>query len=162
MKLGDLKPNEGSRRDRKRVGRGPGGTDKTAGRGHKGQKARSGAGKGHFFEGGRSSLLSRLPKRGFNHVGTEYWLVNLNTLEQRFEAGETITKEDLVASGLVRNLSRPIKLLARGEVSAAFTVHVDAASAGAVAKIVAAGGQVILPQEVSLEAGEPTTGPQAA
>ena len=107
MKLGDLKPNAGSRRDRKRVGRGPGGTDKTAGRGHKGQKSRSGAGKGQFFEGGRSSLLSRLPKRGFNHVGTEYWLVNLNTLEQRFEAGATITKEDLVASGLVRNLSRP-------------------------------------------------------
>ena len=153
MKLGDLKPNAGSRRDRKRVGRGPGGTDKTAGRGHKGQKSRSGAGKGQFFEGGRSSLLSRLPKRGFNHVGTEYWLVNLNTLEQRFEAGATITKEDLVASGLVRNLSRPIKLLARGEVGMIFTVHVDAASAGAVAKIVAAGGQVVLPEVETLESG---------
>ncbi len=166
MKLGDLKPNEGSRRERKRVGRGPGGTDKTAGRGHKGQKARSGAGKGHFFEGSGSSLISRLPKRGFNHVGTEYWLVNLNTLEERFEAGSVISLYDLVTSGLVRNLSRPVKLLARGEVGAAFTVHVDAASATAVAKIVAAGGQVVLtevkpkPEKPVYQA--PTTGNQGA
>ena len=81
MKLHELKPSEGSRKNRKRVGRGPGGTDKTAGRGHKGQKSRSGAGKGSFFEGGRSTLISRLPKRGFNNVGTTYEIVKLSHLE---------------------------------------------------------------------------------
>lgn len=146
MKLSDLKPTPGSRKDRKRVGRGPGGTDKTSGRGHKGQKSRSGAGKGHFFEGGRSSLLSRLPKRGFSHVGIEYALVNLRDLE-RFEAGSTVQFEDFIISGLVRNGNRPIKLLAAGEVTGAYTLHVDAASQSAIAKIEAAGGKVILPEE---------------
>ncbi|MBB6100163.1 large subunit ribosomal protein L15 [Deinobacterium chartae] len=146
MKLNELKPNPGSRRERKRVGRGPGGTDKTAGRGHKGQKSRSGAGKGQFFEGGRSTLLSRLPKRGFNHVGIEYALINLRDLE-RFEPGSTLDFADFIVGGLIKNGNKPIKLLASGEVTGAYTLHVDAASKSAIAKIEAAGGKVILTEE---------------
>lgn len=145
MKLNELKPNVGARHHKKRVGRGPGGTDKTAGRGHKGQKSRSGAGKGHFFEGGRTSLLARLPKRGFNHVGLRYAEVKLSDLDSRFEAGSTITVIDLIIFGLVRNANRPVKLLANGELTKALVIHVDAASASATAKVVAAGGQVVLP-----------------
>lgn len=144
MKLSDLKPNAGSRRDRKRVGRGPGGTDKTAGRGHKGQKARSGAGKGQFFEGGRSTLISRLPKRGFTHQGVVFELVNLKSLD-RFEANAVVDRDALIAAGLVRQGNRPVKLLGHGEVSHALTLHVDAASAKALQAIEAAGGRVVFP-----------------
>ncbi|ADV68550.1 50S ribosomal protein L15 [Deinococcus maricopensis] len=143
MKLNELKANPGARKNRKRVGRGPGGTDKTAGRGHKGQKARSGAGKGQFFEGGRSTLISRLPKRGFNNVGTVYEVVNLSQIA---ELTGTVDREALAAAGLVRRKDRPVKLLARGEVKTALTVHVDAASEAAVKAIEAAGGSVVLPQ----------------
>ena len=143
MKLNELKANAGARKNRKRVGRGPGGTDKTAGRGHKGQKSRSGAGKGQFFEGGRSTLISRLPKRGFNNVGTTFEVVNLSQLA---ELSGTVDREALVAAGLVRRKDRPVKLLARGEVGVALTVHVDAASEAAVKAIEAAGGTVVLPQ----------------
>ncbi|MFC4424786.1 50S ribosomal protein L15 [Deinococcus navajonensis] len=144
MKLHELRPNEGSRKNRKRVGRGPGGTDKTAGRGHKGQKARSGAGKGSFFEGGRSTLISRLPKRGFNNVGTTYELVKLSQLAEL--EGDTFDRAALELAGLVRRKNRPVKLLASGEVTRAVTVHVDAASAAAVKAIEAAGGKVVLPE----------------
>ncbi|WP_216327094.1 50S ribosomal protein L15 [Deinococcus aestuarii] len=142
MKLHELTPAPGSRKNRKRVGRGPGGTDKTAGRGHKGQKARSGAGKGQFFEGGRSTLISRLPKRGFNNVGTTYEVINLSQLD-RVE-GETLDRAALERAGLVRRKNRPLKLLARGEVTRAVTIHVDAASEAAVQAVQAAGGRVIL------------------
>jgi large subunit ribosomal protein L15 len=147
MKLNELRPNAGSRKVAKRVGRGPGGVDKTSGRGHKGQKSRSGAGKGHFFAGsGPGGLISRLPKRGFNHVGTTYWVVNVSDLEERFEAGSIIGVIELIESGLVRNTNRPTKLLGNGEIASAYTVHVDGASATAIAKIAAAGGQVVLPE----------------
>lgn len=149
LKLHDLQPVPGSRKARKRVGRGPGGTDKTAGRGHKGQKSRSGAGKGPFFEGGRSTLISRLPKRGFNHVGTTYEVVNLNQLS-RVE-GDTIDRAALEAAGLVRRKKNPVKLLGNGEVGRAVTVHVDAASAGAVKAIEAAGGRVELTAKAEAE-----------
>ena len=115
MKLHDLKPAPGSTKNRKRVGRGPGGTDKTAGRGHKGQLSRSGAGKGQFLGGGGSTLISRLPKRGFNNVGTTYEIVNLADLE-RFEAGAVVDRAALEMAGLVRRRERGVKLLARGEV----------------------------------------------
>lgn len=144
MKLHDLQPAPGSRRDRKRVGRGPGGTDKTAGRGHKGQKSRSGAGKGPFFEGGRSTLISRLPKRGFNNVGTTYEVVNLSQLNAL--EGDTFDRAALEQAGLVRRKNRPVKLLGNGELSRAVTVKVDAASAGAVQAVEAAGGKVELSQ----------------
>lgn len=143
MKLHDLTPASGSRQERKRVGRGPGGTDKTAGRGHKGQKSRSGAGKGQFFEGGRSTLISRLPKRGFNNVGTTYEVINLSQLAE--VDGETLDRAALEGAGLVRRKNRPLKLLGRGEVTRAVTVHVDAASAAAIRAVEAAGGRVVLP-----------------
>ena len=142
MKLHELKPAEGSRKNRKRVGRGPGGTDKTAGRGHKGQKSRSGAGKGSFFEGGRSTLISRLPKRGFNNVGTTYEVVKLGQLSAL--EGDTIDRNSLQLAGLVRRKDRPVKLLASGELTRAVTVHVDAASEAAVMAVEAAGGKVVL------------------
>ena len=144
MKLNDLTPAPGSRRNRKRVGRGPGGTDKTAGRGHKGQKSRSGAGKGQFFEGGRSRLIARLPKRGFNNVGTTYEVVKLSQLQDIEET--TFDRDVLEAYRLVRRKNRPVKLLASGEISRAVTVHVDAASEAAIKAVEAAGGQVILPE----------------
>lgn len=144
MKLHDLAPAPGSRKTRKRVGRGPGGTDKTAGRGHKGQKSRSGAGKGQFFEGGRSRLIARLPKRGFNHVGTVYEIVKLSQLNGLDT--DTLTRAELIVAGLVRRKDRPVKLLASGEVTRALTVHVDAASASAIRAIEAAGGRVVLPE----------------
>ena len=144
MKLHDLKPTPGSRKDRKRVGRGPGGTDKTAGRGHKGQKSRSGAGKGQFFEGGRSRLIARLPKRGFNNVGTTYEVVKLSQLQDIEE--NTFDRDVLEAYRLVRRKNRPVKLLATGELSRAVTVHVDAASEAAIKAVEAAGGKVILPE----------------
>ncbi|ASN81578.1 MULTISPECIES: 50S ribosomal protein L15 [Deinococcus] len=144
MKLHDLKPTPGSRKDRKRVGRGPGGTDKTAGRGHKGQKSRSGAGKGQFFEGGRSRLIARLPKRGFNNVGTTYEIVKLSQLDG-IEA-DTLDRTAFEVLGLVRRRGRPVKLLASGEVTRALTIHVDAASQAAIQAVEAAGGKVILPE----------------
>ncbi|MFC4456605.1 50S ribosomal protein L15 [Deinococcus sonorensis] len=143
MKLHDLIPAPGSKKNRKRVGRGPGGTDKTAGRGHKGQKSRSGAGKGQFFQGGGSTLISRLPKRGFNNVGTTFEVVNLSQLDG---LSGTVDRAALEAAGLVRRKGRPVKLLARGEVKAALTLHVDAASEAAVKAIEAAGGSVVLTQ----------------
>ncbi len=145
MKLHDLKPAPGSTKNRKRVGRGPGGTDKTAGRGHKGQLSRSGAGKGSFFGGGGSTLISRLPKRGFNNVGTSYEIINLSDLE-RFEAGAVIDRAALESAGLVRRRERGVKLLARGEAKIAVTLHIDAASESAVKAIEAAGGSVIFPE----------------
>ncbi len=144
MKLHDLKPTPGSRKDRKRVGRGPAGTDKTAGRGHKGQKSRSGAGKGQFFEGGRSRLIARLPKRGFNNVGTTYEIVKLSQLDG-IEA-DTLDRTAFEVLGLVRRRGRPVKLLASGEVTRALTIHVDAASQAAIQAVEAAGGKVILPE----------------
>lgn len=154
MKLHELQPNPGSRKNRKRVGRGPGGTDKTAGRGHKGQKARSGAGKGSFFEGGRSRLIARLPKRGFNNVGTTYEIVKLSQLDAIEVEDNTFDRNVLQIAGLVRRKDRPVKLLASGEISRAITVHVDAASAAAVKAIEAAGGKVVLPEGTGAEKAE--------
>ena len=143
MKLNTLKPAPGARTERVRVGRGIGsGLGKTAGRGHKGQKSRSGAGKGSFFEGGRSTLISRLPKRGFNNVGTTYEVVKLGQLSAL--EGDTIDRNSLQLAGLVRRKDRPVKLLASGELTRAVTVHVDAASEAAVKAVEAAGGKVVL------------------
>ena len=158
MKLHELTPAPGSRKAKKRVGRGPGGTDKTAGRGHKGQKSRSGAGKGSFFEGGRSTLISRLPKRGFNNVGTTYEVINLNQLEG--VEGETLDRLALELAGLVRRKNRPLKLLGRGEIGRAVTIHVDAASESAIKAIEAAGGRVVL-NSASTETAEQAPTEQA-
>jgi large subunit ribosomal protein L15 len=145
VKLNEISPAPGSRKRKKRVGRGPGGTDKTSGRGHKGQQSRSGSssapGGSYKSEGGQTPLIRRLPKRGFNHVGQEFHLVNISDLA-RFEAGASVDAEALVRSGLIKKVRYPIKLLGRGDVAGAYNVTVDAASASAVEKIQAAGGTV--------------------
>ncbi len=147
MRLNELKPAEGSRKKKKRVGRGTGsGLGKTAGRGTKGQKARSGGGVPPWFEGGQMPLQRRLPKRGFTNIfRTEYGIVNVRDLA-RFDAGTELGPEELKSAGLVRKNVKAVKLLGEGEVSGAYTVRVHKASASAVAKIEAAGGKVELIQ----------------
>jgi len=151
MELHDLKPAQGSHRARKRVGRGPGsGLGKTSGRGQKGQKARSGGAVARGFEGGQMPLQRRIPKRGFSPLNrVEYAVVNLRDLD-RLEV-QDITPESLRSVGLVGKKALPVKVLGTGEVSRAFTVKVHAVSAGARAKIEAAGGTVALVGDESTE-----------
>ena len=144
MKLHELSPNAGSRKRRKRVGRGDScGLGKTAGRGEKGQKSRTGSKVRPFFEGGQIPLFRRLPKRGFNqpdHI--EYALVNLNILEDNFAAGDVVDTESLRAKKLLGKAEKMIKILANGELTKALTVKAEKFSAAAKAKIEAAGGKV--------------------
>lgn len=145
MELKDLKPAEGSRHARKRVGRGPAsGTGKTAGRGLNGQKSRSGGGKGVGFEGGQTPLARRLPKLpGFRNPNrVEYKAVNVSRIEAKFEAGEVVDHDALVAKGIIKKNTELVKVLADGEITKAVTVKVDKVSAAAKAKIEAAGGKV--------------------
>lgn len=143
MKLNDLKPAPGSKKNRRRVGRGLGsGHGKTAGRGQKGQSSRSGFSQGSGWEGGRSRLVMRLPKRGFVHHNTDYQIVNLGDLNG-FDAGATVDAESLRERGVVRHLDRPIKLLGNGELSVQnLAVSVDAYSRSAVRALQNAGGTV--------------------
>jgi large subunit ribosomal protein L15 len=140
-------PSPGSHRARKRVGRGPGsGTGKTAGKGHKGIKARSGhhgpGGNKPHFEGGQMPMTRRVPKRGFtNPFREEAQLVGLDDLA-KLPKGAEVTRETLAAAGLIRTSKGPAKLLANGEVSGAFTVKGIKVSASARSKIEAAGGKV--------------------
>ena len=145
MALNDLKPVAGSRRPRKRVGRGPGsGLGKTCGRGQKGQKSRSGGGIPAWFEGGQMPLQRRLPKRGFfNPFAKKIAQVNVGQLE-RFEAGSVVDVAALVASGLVTKVGDGVKLLGNGDLDRALTLKVHRVSAGARAKVEAAGGTVEL------------------
>jgi large subunit ribosomal protein L15 len=150
MKLNELKPAPGSRSPRKRVGRGTGsGTGKTAGRGHKGQKSRSGVAV-RTFEGGQMPIYRRLPKRGFKNPFRKVFVpLNLDRLQQavdagRLDAGRTIDHHALRAAGLVTDRRDGIKLLARGELSAALTLEVEGASAAAIAAVEKAGGKVVL------------------
>lgn len=144
MKLHELSPNPDSRQRRKRVGRGDSsGLGKTAGRGEKGQKSRTGSKVRPFFEGGQIPLFRRLPKRGFNqpdHI--EYALVNLNILEDNFAAGDVVDAESLRAKKLLGKAEKMIKILANGELTKALTVKAEKFSAAAKAKIEAAGGKV--------------------
>jgi large subunit ribosomal protein L15 len=142
MDLSNLKPSEGSKKSRKRIGRGQGsGQGAQAGRGHKGAQSRSGFTFKRGFEGGQMPLHRRMPKRGFhNPFRVEYAVVNLDALSNRFESETVITPDVLRESGLVRDLRKPIKVLARGEVSKKFTVRVHKFSGTAAAKIAAAGG----------------------
>ena len=138
MKLHELKPAKGSRKAKRRIGRGPGsGTGKTAGRGHKGQRSRSGFSRRLGFEGGQMPLVRRVPKRGFTNIfKTHYQVVNVERLAGL--EGE-ITPETLAANGLVRP-GYPIKVLGDGEISSAVTVRAHKFSASARSKIEAAGG----------------------
>ncbi len=149
MELHDLHPAPGAKRTRKRVGRGPGsGTGKTAGRGHKGQKSRSGYSRRYGFEGGQMPLVRRIPKRGFhNAFRAEFEVVNLRDLERVFADGDLVTPEALVEHGLVRGGKRPVKVLATGELSKKLTVQAHKFSTTAKAAIEAAGGtcEVVTP-----------------
>lgn len=144
LKLHELKPVEGSRHAVKRKGRGVGsGLGKTAGRGHKGQGARSGGGKGPYFEGGQTPLQRRLPKRGFTNARFKTNLVAINvSVLDRFDANTEITPEVLKNAGVVKQMKDGIKLLGAGEVTKAFTVKVHAISQTAKEKIEAVGGKV--------------------
>lgn len=145
MKIHDLRPNPGATKKRKRVGRGiAAGQGKTAGRGTKGQNARSGGGVPPYFEGGQLPLVRRLPfKRGFKNIfRIEYQEVNVDQLESRFEAGAEVTPQTLAAVGLIRDADKPVVLLGRGEVKVPFTVKVHRCSKSAQQKIEAAGGSV--------------------
>jgi len=140
MRLEELKPSQGSRKKSKRVGRGPGsGSRKTAGKGHKGQKARSGGVKGPGFEGGQMPLQRRLPKRGFTNIfRKEYVVVNLRDLA---EMSGAITPETMMKQGLVKNPKDGIKVLGVGELKSGITVRAHKFSKSAVDKIQAAGGK---------------------
>ena len=145
MQLNALRPAEGSKKNRKRIGRGnSSGHGTTAGRGTKGQLSRAGGGKGAGFEGGQQPLAMRLPKLpGFtNHSRVEYAPVNVSRLEEVFEAGETVDTESLVAKGVIKHAFIPVKVLGDGELTKALTVKVDKVSASAKVKIEAAGGKV--------------------
>ncbi|WCK54779.1 50S ribosomal protein L15 [Aneurinibacillus sp. Ricciae_BoGa-3] len=142
MKLHEIQPAEGSRHTRKRVGRGIGsGNGKTAGRGHKGQNARSGGGVRPGFEGGQNPLYRRLPKRGFtNPTRKEYAIVGLDRLNE-FEADTVVTPELLLATGVIKNVRDGVKILGNGEVNVKLTVQAQKFSQSAVEKIEAAGGK---------------------
>ena len=141
--LNDLKYPKGARTNRKRKGQGPGtGNGKTAGRGHKGQKARKSGHVRRGFEGGQMPLIQRLAKRGFTNISrTEYQVVNIGDLNE-FAANSKVDKEALTAVGLVRQGNRPVKLLGAGELKVALTITIDKASKSAIAAVEAAGGQV--------------------
>ncbi|WP_413526285.1 50S ribosomal protein L15 [Latilactobacillus curvatus] len=141
MKLHEMKPNEGARDVRKRVGRGTSsGTGKTAGRGQKGQKARSKVRLG--FEGGQMPLFRRMPKRGFKNINRkEYAVVNLNDLN-RFEDGAEITSTVLIGAGVVKNELSGVKLLANGELNKKLNIKVSKYSEAAKAAVEAAGGSI--------------------
>lgn len=141
MKLHELKPAQGARKARSRVGRGIGsGNGKTAGRGHKGQNARSGGGVRPGFEGGQMPLFQRLPKRGFTNINRkEYAIVNLDALN-RFEDGTEVTPELLIETGVVRNEKSGIKILAKGNIEKKLTVKANKFSSAAKEAIEAAGG----------------------
>ncbi|MFD2617396.1 50S ribosomal protein L15 [Terrilactibacillus laevilacticus] len=143
MKLHELKPAEGSRHARKRVGRGYGsGLGKTSGRGQKGQKSRSGGGVRPGFEGGQMPLIQRLPKRGFkNPTRKEYSLVNLETLN-KFDEGTEVTPELLLQNRIIRKLNDGVKVLGQGQLNKKLTVKAHKFSASAKEAIEAAGGNI--------------------
>ena len=148
MGLHNLKPAKGSVKNRKRVGRGPGsGLGKTAGRGEKGQKSRSGYSRKPGFEGGQMPLHRRIPKRGFTNspFRKEFACVNLGRLEV-FEAGTIVTPELLMRQGIVRKLRDGLKVLADGQLTKALTVHAHRFSGKAQERIAALGGKAELIQ----------------
>ena len=142
MELHNLRPAPGAKRPRKRVGRGPGsGNGKTAGRGHKGQKSRSGYSRRYGFEGGQMPLVRRIPKRGFFNVfRVDYQVVNLRDLDRVFSDGDEVNPTTLVEKGLIRRGPKPVKILATGDLSKKLSIVADKFSGSARSKIEAAGG----------------------
>lgn len=150
MQLHDLKPPAGSRKQKKRLGRGmASGTGKTSGRGIKGQKARSGGAKGPYFEGGQLPLVRRLPfRRGFTNIRrVEYTPINVEFLQERFGEGyQEITPEVLIETGVIKKADKAVAILGNGEITAALNVKAHRFSKSAREKIEAAGGTVeVLP-----------------
>jgi large subunit ribosomal protein L15 len=148
MQLNDLRPADGSKKNRKRIGRGnSSGHGTTAGRGSKGQLSRSGGGKGAGFEGGQNPLAMRLPKLpGFRNINrVSYTPVNVGRLNDKYEAGETVNGDTLVEKGIIKSANENVKVLGDGDLTKALTVQVDKVSASAQAKIEAAGGKVESP-----------------
>ena len=147
MQLHEL--NAGSRKKRKRVGRGPGsGLGKTCGRGHKGAKSRSGFKNKRGFEGGQTPLKRRLPKFGFTNPNRQtYQLINLDRLEklEQLTDGASLEMQQMLKMGLIRNTKTPVKLLGRGSLTKKIKITVDKASRGAVESVTQAGGEVIIP-----------------
>ena len=145
MNLTNLTPRPGSTHRTKRLGNGESsGKGKTCGKGHKGQKARSGGSIRLGFEGGQMPLIRRVPKRGFNNAvfHMNYALVNLNQLEERFEAGATVDEAALLEAGLIRRPYDGVKVLGRGELKKKLNITVDKASASAKSAIEKAGGSL--------------------
>ena len=142
MRLHELAPAAGSNRASKRVGRGPAsGQGKTAGKGHKGQKARAGSGPRPGFEGGQMPLQRRIPKRGFNNIfAKEIAIVNVSAIDEKFEEGAIVDIEALKNAGLIKDELDGVKVLGNGEITKKLTIKANAFSAGAKAKIEAAGG----------------------
>ena len=160
MQLNDLRDNRGARIERTRVGRGIGsGKGKTAGRGVKGYKARSGSSV-NAFEGGQMPLYMRLPKRGFTNIfREEYEPVNVGYLQAlvdsgKIKAGAKLSKQELADLGLVRRATSRVKLLAKGNLSAALSLEVDAASQKAIESVQKAGGSVKLQSKAALQSAE--------
>lgn len=145
MNLHELKPNPGAKHRRKRLGCGESsGLGKTSGRGHKGQKSRSGGGVRPGFEGGQMPLHRRLPKKGFSNVQFRptIAIVNVSQLNEKFEDGATVSEESLRACGLVHGRCDAVKVLGNGDLERKLTVTVDAVSSSAKEKIEKAGGSV--------------------
>lgn len=142
MELHSIKPAEGARKQTTRKGRGPGsGLGKTAGRGHKGQKARSGSGGKVGFEGGQKPLIQRVPKRGFhNKWAKQIAEVNIAALN-KFENGTTVTAQALKEAGIIKSIKDGVKVLGKGNLEKSLTVQVNAFSKSAAEKIAAAGGK---------------------
>jgi len=157
MRLNELSDNPGATSPRKRVGRGTGsGLGKTSGKGHKGQKARSGVAI-NGFEGGQMPIYRRLPKRGFTNLfRKQYGVINLDRLQAAIEAGKVdagqpITGAALVAAGVVKEAKDGVRLLAKGELKSKVEIHVAGASKAAVAAVEKAGGSVVLPAGAAAE-----------
>ena len=154
MRLHDIKPNPGAKHRRKRLGSGESsGLGKTCGRGHKGQKSRSGGGPRSTFEGGQMPLYRRLPKRGFNNARFKkiYAVVNVGLLEDSFDEGALINDQSLREQGIVKGKYDGIKILGAGEVSKKFKLSVNKVSDSAKEKIEKAGGSI----ELSIKSEEP-------
>ncbi len=146
MQLHDLKPAKNASKDRKRRGRGSAsGLGTTSGKGHKGQKARSGGGVRPGFEGGQMPLTRRLPKRGFNNAkfSKVYEIVNLEALNNSFNEGETVNKESLIEKNLIKGNSDGVKILGNGEIAKKLYFDVDKISSSALEKIKQSGGEII-------------------
>jgi large subunit ribosomal protein L15 len=164
--LNNLRAPEGSTHRKKRLGRGPGsGTGKTAGRGNKGQKSRSGYSAKIGFEGGQMPLHRRLPKRGFTNIFKKEWIeVSLAALEQNFDAGEEITPELLHERGLIKKARRDVVVLGTGDISKALRISAHRFTKSAREKIEKAGGAATLitrgPQQQQEETGEQPSPPQ--